>query len=432
MKVFLTTLGCKLNFAEVDQFSEQFVNAGYGLSDTAAGADVQIVHTCTVTGMADKKSRQIIRKAKRDNPQALLMVSGCYAETSPGVLNGLPEVDLVVGQRQKANIVQLAESIGAAPNPYEDGVMPHPLPLVPLRTRAFIKIMDGCNDFCAYCIIPHSRGRVASVAADDIVAEVQNKLSKGHKEIVLTGVSIGAYGEDRGPKRSTTNLVQLIHRILDETDVQRLRITSLEPHDFDPALCELFRDPRICPHLHLCLQSGSNGVLKRMRRRYDTAEFASIVDGLRAVNPGISITTDVIVGFPCETDAEFDEACAFIEKVRFADLHVFRYSAREGTRAAAFEGQIDDDTKKARSERLIALGSTLAGRYLANQVGEKRNVLFETREEKNGITYWQGLSENYVRMYVRSDANLHSTVRPVVVERCDWDSVEARLIGEAV
>jgi threonylcarbamoyladenosine tRNA methylthiotransferase MtaB len=431
MKVFLTALGCKLNQAEVDRFAEQFVDAGYAVVGEASRADLAIVHTCTVTHVADKKSRQAIRQAKRANPAARVMVSGCYAATAPGELAGLAEVDLVVGQRDSLRIVELAGSLGVVPEPFVDGLIPHPLPLARARTRAFVKIQDGCNDFCAYCIIPFSRGRVSSVPVDDIVADIQRKLARGYQEIVLTGVSIGAYGQDRGPKRATTSLPQLVGEILDRTAVQRLRITSLEPHDFDPALIPFFRDERVCPHLHLCLQSGSDATLKRMRRRYTTAEYAALAAALRAANPKLTLTTDVIVGFPGETDEEFAETYAFIERLGFADLHVFRYSPRAGTKAADFPDQVPDEVKKARSDALITLGERLAAGARASQVGCRVRVLFESPADLDGRPAWSGLAENYLRVIVPANQPLENQVLPINIERATATTLVGRLAKEA-
>ncbi len=419
MKVFLTALGCRLNQAEADRFAEQFTNAGYGLTSTADDADLAIIHTCTVTHVADKKSRQVIRQTKRANPNALVMVSGCYAETSPGEVAGLPEVDLVVSQRDKARIVDLAADIGARPNPIATGLVPHPLPLPASRSRAFVKIQDGCNDFCTYCIIPYSRGRVQSEPTEAIIEDIKRKMARGATEVVLTGVSIGAYGHDRGPKRATTSLPKLVEAILTRTEVQRLRISSLEPHDFEPAMADFFADPRLCNHLHLCLQSGSDGVLRRMRRRYSTAEYAGLIDRLRAQAPSIGLTTDVIAGFPGETDGEFAETMAFIERIRFSGLHVFRYSPREGTRAANFPDQVPPEESHARAGALIALGGRLAHEFRSGQVGTQQSVLFESRTAVNGEHGYAGLTGNYLRTFVTSPLPLTGQVRPV------------RLTGEA-
>ncbi|MFN8532724.1 MAG: tRNA (N(6)-L-threonylcarbamoyladenosine(37)-C(2))-methylthiotransferase MtaB [Dehalococcoidia bacterium] len=431
MKVFLTALGCKLNQAEIDRFAEQLVDAGYGIADAAGEADLAIVHTCTVTQVADKKSRQAVRQAKRANPDARVLVSGCYAETSPGALAGLAEVDLVVAQRDAPRIVELVEGLGITPEPFRDGLTPHPLPLARTRSRAFVKIQDGCNDFCAYCIIPYSRGRVRSVPVDEVVADVQRKLARGYHEIVLTGVSIGAYGQDRGPRRATISLPALVGEILDRTEVQRLRISSLEPHDFDPALIPYFADERVCPHLHLCLQSGSDATLKRMRRRYDTAEYAGLAAALRAANPAMCLTTDVIVGFPGESAKEFAETYSFVERTGLADLHVFRYSARAGTKAADLPDQVDERTRQERSEELIALGKRLAAQFRSAQAGARYRVLFEAPTTHDGRRGWLGLSENYLRTIVLADQPLDGRVLPVTIERVAGEHLIGRLAGEA-
>lgn len=431
MKVFLTALGCKLNHAEVERFAEQFVEAGYAVVDDAQRADLTIVHSCTVTHVADKKSRQVIRQAKRANPATRVIVSGCYAETSPGELAGLAEVDLVVSQRDAPRIVELAGRLGVVPEPFVDGLVPHPLPLPRTRTRAFVKIQDGCNDFCSYCIIPFSRGRVRSVPVDDVIADIERKLARGYREIVLTGVSIGAYGQDHGPKRATTSLSLLIEAILDRTSVERLRISSLEPHDFDPALLPFFRDSRVCPHLHLCLQSGSDATLKRMRRRYDTAGYAALVAALREANPALQLTTDVIVGFPGETDEEFADTLAFVERIGFADLHVFRYSPRAGTKAAHFPDQVPEPVKKERSDVLIALGERLAAAARRAQQGRCYQVLFETHTTLDGQPAWSGLTENYFRTIVPAPTPLDGQIAPVIIERATSTTLVGRLAKEA-
>jgi threonylcarbamoyladenosine tRNA methylthiotransferase MtaB len=432
VKVFLTALGCKLNQAEVDRFAEQFLDAGYSLASDAAAADLALIHTCTVTQVADRKSRQVIRQVKRANPQARVLVSGCYAHTSPGALAGLAEVDLVVSQVDQARLVDLARSIGIEPEPLLDGQTPHPLPFPRTRTRAFVKIQDGCNDFCTYCIIPYARGRVRSVPVEEVIADITRKLARGFREIVLTGVSIGAYGQDHGPRRATTSLARLVEAVLRQTSVERLRLSSLEPHDFEPELIPFFREERLCPHLHLCLQSGSDSVLRRMRRRYDTTAYAALVAALRAANPKMSITTDVIVGFPGETDEEFAETLAFVEQMGFASLHVFRYSPRPGTRAATFPDQVPEPVKRARSEALLALGERLAQATRARLVGERCYVLFETPTQLAGTPAWLGLTEHYHRTVVPATLPLEGRIAPVMIEGVGEDGVVGRLAGEAV
>ena len=321
--IALDSLGCKLNQAEMQQLARQLSAAGYRLVSPAEKADIYILNTCTVTHVADRKSRHMLRQARRRNPNARLVAIGCYAQRNPRELAQIEGVDLVLGNDRKMNLLKLLEDAdnvtglvaGVSVSPPEDG-----------RTRAFIKVQDGCHNFCAYCIVPLVRSREENVPVEKVTALVRGLVANGYQEVVLTGTEIGAYN------CNSVNLEGLLKRILAETPVPRLRLSSLQPHQVSPGLIGLWRDPRLCPHFHLSLQSGSDTVLKRMKRRYSTADYQQTVALIRDSVPDVAITTDIIVGFPGETDAEFQESFDFCRRMQFARIHVFPYLAATGYR----------------------------------------------------------------------------------------------------
>lgn len=327
MKVALDYLGCKLNQAETEFLSRQFLRAGHVLVSSPGEADIYILNTCTVTHIADRKSRHLLRLAHRRNPKARLVATGCYAEQTPEELAQIKGVNMVLGNRDKPKLPELlAESgyLGSPANGQESSAKRYDC----LRTRALVKVQDGCSNFCAYCVVPLVRGREMSRAASDVVSEIGERVAQGYREVVVTGVRLGAYGDNGA------NLASLLERILTETGIKRLRLSSLQPQEVTPELFRLFGDGRLAPHLHLCLQSGSDSVLQRMKRCYSVARYERAVSLIREAIPDAAITTDVMVGFPGETEAEFEESYEFCWRLGFSRIHVFSYSRRRGTEAA--------------------------------------------------------------------------------------------------
>lgn len=417
MRVYLESVGCKLNQSEIETLARGFVRAGHWLVQACEEADLCVVNTCTVTQVADKKSRQLIRRLRRANPMACLIVTGCYAEMSPQEVRAIGEVDLIVDNEGKERLVELAESLGRescgskAPIP---GF--HALPLG--HTRAFVKIQDGCNNRCAYCIVSLARGRERSRPRQNILAEIEALVAAGCKEVVLTGVHIGGYGRDLG-----TELGQLVEDILTETMVPRLRLSSIEPWDLERSLLRLWENPRLCRHLHLPLQSGCDATLQRMGRRYTTSQYARLVAAARRLIPDLAVTTDIIVGFPStglrtgpdETPDEFAVSLSFVEKMEFARIHVFKYSARPGTAAAEMPHQVPYAEKKKRSEAMLELAQESSQRFHRKFLGRRMEVLWETAC-RNDEQAWSGLTDNYIRVMTGSELNLANTITSTKLE----------------
>ena len=393
-KVALDTLGCKLNQAETEFLARQFTEAGYRLVSSADGADVYILNTCTVTHIADRKSRHLLRQAHCRNPGALLIATGCYAQRAPEELAQIEGVDLVLNNGQKPQLLQLLEESGRIGSPAR---IQGDLTIgTGFRTRAFAKVQDGCNSFCSYCIVPLVRGREKSLPVDQVVAEVKHRIVDGYKEVVLTGVKIGSYNYNG------VNLRELLEHILIETSVTRLRLSSLQPQEISAELIGLWRDNRLCPHFHLSLQSGSNGVLNRMERRYSVNEYQRAISLIRSMVPEAAITTDIIVGFPGETEEEFEESYQFCRRMGFARIHVFPYSPRQGTQAAQMPRRVGDEVKKQRSQRMLALAEESVRNFRQRFLGKTMMVLFE--QQSNGV--WSGLTDNYIKVYTKSDEDL--------------------------
>ncbi|MFZ3062184.1 MAG: tRNA (N(6)-L-threonylcarbamoyladenosine(37)-C(2))-methylthiotransferase MtaB [Actinomycetota bacterium] len=410
-KVSFYTLGCKVNQAETEEMLASFAKAGFEWVDSSEEADVRVVNTCTVTKEADRKSRQAIRRAVQNrgngDGRALVVVTGCYAEISPEEVCRIPGVDLVVSQSEKDKLVEkVIDLMGVTPEVSisQDNCGPKGPPLhcsgrplgrlfsskIPrLRTRAFLKIQDGCNNFCSYCIVPFARGRERSQPYKEIVTEAQELVRGGVKEIVLTGVHLGRYREDE------KGLADLLRDISKIPDVGRIRLSSLEPEEVTSELVSLIRESgKVCRHLHLPLQSGDDGVLKAMRRNYTTGDFVSLVSDIKREIPGVAVTTDVMVGFPGETDEQFNRTKELCEKLEFARLHVFKYSPRVGTAAAKFADQVSEEVKHQRSQILIDLGERLAWKFRERFIGRKMDVLVE--KKTNGKL--TGLTDNYIRV----------------------------------
>jgi threonylcarbamoyladenosine tRNA methylthiotransferase MtaB len=455
--VAFVTLGCKVNQSDTQKAIADFRAVGFRIVPPTAPADVYVVNTCSVTHVADRKSRQWLRRVARANPTALVVATGCYAESGREVLAGMDEVGLIVGYRQKDHLIDLVlERLEAEGRPLartghgRATPQPPPVPMpvqapdvrVPSwagwdhadagegadfkqRTRAMVKVEDGCNDFCTFCIIPFTRGMPRSTPTNEVVRRVRYLLEEGYKEIVLTGVHMGKYGQDHAQRKrarldptEASDLPSLVRAVLDRTDVPRLRLTSVEPTDA-VMLLPLLADPaykhRLAPHLHLPLQSGCDATLRRMKRGYDTTQFAEVVRQCREVVPGISITTDLIVGFPGEDQHEWEQTKQFVQSMQFARIHVFPYSQRPGTPAASMPDQVPPDVKHARTLEMIEISSHMEAAYAVRHLGMTLPVLWEQRE--GGV--WSGYTDNYLRVHTRADRDLQNRITPALLTALD-------------
>jgi threonylcarbamoyladenosine tRNA methylthiotransferase MtaB len=395
MRVRLEAIGCRLNIGEIQAVARELAIAGHRVVGPGEPAELCIVNTCTVTNIASKKSRQLIRRLKRTNPGAAAVVTGCDAELSPTQMRELG-VDLVVGNADKDRLVELATSRGLLREVEPELDQAVLFPEDPGgRTRAFVKVQDGCDNRCTFCIITVARGAGRSVPPQQVIDHIRALRGDGFKEIVVSGVHLGSYGHDLG---NPHGLHDLVAEILSQTDVRRLRLSSLEPWDLDAGFFHLFADQRLLPHLHLPLQSGCDETLKRMARRTSQQEFSSLLEAARSKVPGLAVSTDVIVGFPGETDAEFEQSLQFVEQMAFSRLHVFRYSVRKGTPAARMPQQVRGDGVRERSGRMHELAAKLEDRFNSSLVGLTLPVLWETAEDHGDFLRWSGLTPNYVRI----------------------------------
>ena len=408
-RIALDTVGCKLNQAEIELIAKQLTEVGYRLVPAVDEADVYIVNTCTVTHIADSKCRRLFRTAHRRNPGARLVAIGCYAERATQELARIGGVDLVLSNEVKTNLVSLLEESGFLNPPI--GLSGQPICRdTGWRTRAFIKIQDGCRSSCAYCVVPLVRRREESLPVDRIIAEVNQRVTGGYREVVLTGTKVGSYHQDG------TTLKGLIVRILAETGVDRLRLSSLQPQEISHDLISLWQDRRLCRHFHLSLQSGSDSMLGRMRRRYSIEDYRSAVSLIRELVTEAAITTDIIVGFPGETEAEFNDSGEFCRQMGFARVHVFPYSPRPGTEAARLPRHISTNIKKARSQKMLALARESMHSFNHRFLGRTLTVLWE--DQSGGI--WSGLTDNYIKVYTKSNDDLTNRLLPVkLVEAYD-------------
>lgn len=396
MKVKIVTLGCKVNQYESQAMLEALLGAGHAPAGEGERADLVLLNTCTVTAEGDRKARQTLRRLRRDNPEAVVVLCGCWPQAFPEEAAALLEADIVLGTADRRNLLPRVEEFLrtgqrlVAVSPHGAGETYEPLEIRGMtgRARAFLKIEDGCNQFCSYCIIPTARGRVRSRSPEDIRQEVARLARAGHREIVLTGINLSSYGRDLG-----LNLADAVQAAQEAPGDFRLRLSSLEPELLtDDILSRLRECTRLCPHFPLALQSGSDSVLRRMGRRYDTAQFAAIADRLRQLFPGCSLTTDIMVGFPGETEEEFAQSLAFTRRMAFARAHVFAYSPRPGTRAAQMENQVPNAVKEARSAKMRELTHRLRRAHLESRVGSTARVLLE-QERSPGV--WEGYGEDY-------------------------------------
>jgi threonylcarbamoyladenosine tRNA methylthiotransferase MtaB len=423
--VAFCTLGCKVNQYETDAMRGSFEAEGYEVKEFSQEASVYVINTCTVTNMADRKSRQMMHRAKKKNPDGIIVAVGCYVQAAKEQLEEDTLIDLVIGNNMKSQVVQIVEQYIQDNRHTEDRdayvadiahsheYEPMHIETVSEHTRAYIKIQDGCNQFCSYCIIPYARGRVRSRKMEDILQEVRNLTANGYKEIVLTGIHISSYGldfehtadeqEDYGPFKNSA-LIDLIEALSGIEGLERIRLGSLEPRiiteNFVRRLCKV---PQICPHFHLSLQSGCDETLKRMNRHYTTALYLEKCGILRQYFDRPALTTDVIVGFPGETEEEFAQTERFLETVHFSDMHIFKYSKRRGTKAADMPNQIDPQIQSVRSEKLIALGERMKDDFLEACKDQEQIVLIEEETEIDGTKYMTGHSKNYIRCAFEMD-----------------------------
>lgn len=425
-RVFFLTLGCKVNWYETEAMQKLFEAAGYEIADEISSASVVVVNTCTVTAVSSQKSRQMIRRAAGANKNCVLVVVGCYAQSEPDTISKIDGVDVIIGTKDRTRVVEFVESALANRGDkilrvgnVEDIGDFEELPHTPHRTRAFLKIEDGCNNFCAYCIIPYVRGRVRSRSLESIRAECLALKAAGYKEIVLTGIHIGAYGRDF---KNKITLVDAVKTVLDAANPLRLRLGSIESAEMTDELIDLLKnDARLCNHVHLPLQSGSDEILRAMRRPYTTKNFAELTARLVKEIPEISIGTDLIVGFPGETDEHFAETLDFISKQPFSKIHVFPYSARAGTVAAAMPNQIPPQIKKFRAARALEVSRAKVQDFSARLIGKTVDIIAETSER--GLV--DGLTKNYVRVYLPDDNIALGEVVTAKVERLHKDGLLA-------
>ena len=426
-RVAIETHGCKLNQADSTQIAWEFVESGFRVVSTGEPADVYVVNTCTVTHVADRKARQSLRAARRRNPDAVVVAAGCYVERAPEALDALDQVDIVIGNTDKPELVRrVLEWRGDSPVPCAVGAEPDGYNPRVLRTRGMVKIQHGCNQVCAYCIVPKVRGRERSVPPAGVAGQVRRYLDRGYKEIVLTGTQLGSYGFDLEDE----DLPGLIERVLKETEVPRLRVSSLQPQEIDSTLLHIWSDSRLCPHFHMPLQSASPAVLKRMRRRYTPERYAEAVDQVRTCVPGGSVTADVIVGFPGETDEDFEATYSFCERMGFASVHVFPYSSRPGTSAAHFSDHVEPHVKSERVARLLGLAESSSAGFRRGQLGTTRPVLWESRREDDaGNCEYVGLTDNYVRVIAASDRDITNKISQARLISLEGDLVRAAPIS---
>ncbi len=409
----LITMGCKVNQYDSQSMREVLIHNGFEIVDEAQPADLYLVNTCTVTNTADQKARQVVRRAIKQNPDADVLVTGCYAESDRKAIEQIPGVKFVFGNREKAEfqtyLDKLADETPLQIKPLQhDAIREHArfssgVSDAGKRTRALIKVQDGCSAFCTYCIIPYVRGRMTSRPLPDIVDEAHRIANSGIKEIVITGVHLGAYGQDTGRDKDIADILEQIHNI---DGIERIRFSSIEPMYFPDILSERMSVlPKCMPHFHLPIQSGADNVLRKMRRRYTTAQFATLVETLRdRFTEDIGITTDIMVGFPGETDDDFKESLKFVEAIGFNQLHVFRYSPRKGTPAATYPNQVPPHISAQRSRAMIALGEKLSKTFKKKMIGKKKKVLIEESREPSNIKHGRnplsGYTDNYLRVLV--------------------------------
>lgn len=429
-KVAFYTLGCKVNQYETNAMAQELMQNQYEIVEPEEKADIYIINTCTVTNMADRKSRQMLRRVKEINPSSIVIAVGCYAQVAKDELEKMDEIDLVLGINEKKNIIEYIkryENLGQEQNEISDVL--HQKEFVDFgnvvyteKTRAVIKVQDGCDRFCSYCIIPYARGRIRSRKPESVINEITEISKNGIKEVVITGIHVASYGRDFSNNYSLIDLLEEINKI---DGIERIRLSSLEPTIISEEFVErLSKLDKICDHFHLSLQSGCDETLKRMNRRYTTEEFSKAVDLLRKAYSEVALTTDIIVGFPAETDEEFETTYKYLDKVDFYKMHIFKYSQRRGTKAAVMPNQIDGNIKEERSRRLIELSDIKQKQHNKKYINKTVEVLLEERDGK----YIKGHTTNYIVVKVETDKNLENTIQKVKIS--DQDGID--LIGNPV
>lgn len=445
MKVGFHTLGCKVNSYETNAMEKQFIEKGYEIVPFDSLADIYVVNTCSVTNIAEKKSRQMIRKAKSQNNEAMIIVCGCYVQVGKDELEKLEEIDLILGTNEKNDIMKYVEEYLNEKEKYHNNVFSQCTDVmdqkefidvgsvdVTNKTRAVIKVQEGCNMFCSYCIIPYARGRIRSRKIQSVITEVESIAKKGIKEIIITGIHLASYGKDfdeelkEDENNNKIRLIDLLEALNKVKGINRIRLSSIEPTIIDNEFMQrLVKLDKICDHFHLSLQSGCNETLKRMNRKYTIERFEESARLIRKHYPNAALTTDIIVGFPGETDEEFEMTYKFLEKIKFFMLHVFKYSPRKGTAASNMKNQIDGNIKEQRSHKLIELSDKVQLGYLNEYIGEKLEILFEEKDEK----YMKGHTTNYIIVKVETKDNIYQgKIKNVKITKIDKENME--LIGE--
>ena len=418
----IVTLGCKVNQYETDAMYGMLKEAGVTMVDPKEAADIYIVNTCSVTNMAERKSRQMLHRAKKKNPDVVVVAVGCYAQVGKEELSKDTNIDLIIGNNKKKDLIHIleehmgekesaAESIEVIDIAHDQEYESLHVEQLKEHTRAYIKVQDGCNQFCSYCIIPYARGPVRSRAKDDVVREIKELAHNGFKEIILVGIHVASYGVDLGD----TTLESLIMDVDKIDGVERIRLSSIEPMTLNQEFIDSIKDSKkLCHHFHISLQSGCDETLKRMNRKYTTAQFKGIVDGLREAFDDVAITTDIMVGFPDESDEEFNKTVEFVRNIKFADAHVFQYSQRRGTPAAKRPNQISPDIKEKRSKIIIAETQKTRDEFINRFIGKTMRVLFE-QPAKDGL--FEGKTDNYITVHAPSDIDLNDQFRNVLLEK---------------
>lgn len=436
LKVAFCTLGCKVNQYETNALIQLFKKENYEIVDFALRADIYIVNTCTVTNLSDRKSRQMIRRAKKLNKDSVIVVTGCYAQVSKDEILKMPEVDIVTGTKEKLKILDIVEEfLEIKKNEREnklcfvENISEHDkfdnfqVTDFSDRTRAHVKIQDGCNQYCSYCIIPFARGQIRSKPLDDVVKEVLQITQKGYREIVLTGIHTTSYGKDLG-----IDLIDLIKKIHEVKDLARIRLSSIEPNIITKEFIKFLNEhPKVCRHFHISLQSGCNKTLKDMNRKYDSYSFEKGVNLIRKNLVDTSITTDIMVGFPGETDEDFLESYNFCKKQFFASMHVFKYSPRKGTKAYNRKDQVEESKKEDRSKRMIELSSKMQKEFNSTFVGKTMEVLLEDVVE-NDKEFLTGYTDNYIKVLVKADLDLKGKIVHVKIQNANADYLIGKLL----
>lgn len=419
MKVFFDTVGCRLNQAEIEHLAGEFRSAGHVIVDSADGADLVVLNTCAVTAAAASDSRQKVRQAQHAGAKSIV-VTGCLATLDPGESANLPGVSLVVPNAEKDQIPGLV--LGQIDIFDLEPLARHPLPGARKRTRAFIKVQDGCDNLCTFCVTRIARGSAESVPKEAVLQQVIAATTGGAREVVLTGVHLGCWGRDL---REGENLVNLVAYLLDKAPVERLRLSSTEPWDLDERFFDLWQDSRMCRHLHLPLQSGSAGVLRRMARRTTPEEYRALLKHARSRIPGLAVTTDIIVGFPGETDEEYNESLEFVKEMEFSGGHVFRYSARPGTAAARLPGRVHGSVAKERARMMRSVLDETEQRYAQGFIGANLKALWETAESKDNNWLLRGLTDNYIQVTALAKTDRSNHIDTVRIESIDGNILSA-------